>query len=153
PTLDDLSQDVRASWRGLRKSPGFALVAIATFALGIGANTALFSIFSSLILRPLPVHDPAGLALLLDGSWSYPVWEEVRAREPALFDGAFAWADERFDLSAGGRSDVVDGAFVSGRTFEVLGVTAARGRLLTPADDTPAAPDGPVVVISHRLWQ
>ena len=69
-TIDHLSQDVRAAIRGLRKSPSFAIVAIGTLALGIGANTALFSIFSSLILRPLPVHDPGSLALIADGSWS-----------------------------------------------------------------------------------
>jgi hypothetical protein len=66
--LDHTWQDVKVAVRGLGKSPGFALVAIATLALGIGANTALFSIFSSLILRPLPVRDPGRLALLINGS-------------------------------------------------------------------------------------
>jgi predicted permease len=150
---DHVRQDVRFAVRGLRKSPGFALVAIGTLALGIGANTALFSIFSSLILRPLPVRDPGSLALLTDGSWSYPIWEKMRAREVDLFDGAFAWSGQRFDLSPSGQSDLVDGAYVSGRLFDVLGVTAIRGRMLTPADDGGAAPDGPVAVISHRLWR
>jgi putative ABC transport system permease protein len=150
--LDHARQDVRAAVRGLRKSPGFTLVAVGTLALGIGANTALFSIFSSLILRPLPVRDPASLALLTNGSWSYPIWREIKAREE-LFDGAFAWSPETFDLSAGGQRDLVDGAYVSGRLFEVLGVTAIRGRMIAPADDGGAAPDGPVAVISHRLWQ
>ena len=144
---------MRAALRGLRKSPGFALVAIGTLALGIGANTALFSIFSSLILRPLPVRDPGSLALLTNGSWSYPIWEEIRARETELFDGAFAWSGQSFDLSPSGQSDPVDGAYVSGRLFDVLGVTAIRGRMITPADDGGAAPDGPVAVISHRLWR
>ena len=151
--LDHTRQDVRAAGRGLRKSPGFTLVAVATLALGIGANTALFSIFSSLILRPLPVRDPGSLALLLDGSWSYPIWEQIRARENTLFDGALAWSPQGFDLSASGQSDPVDGAYVSGRLFDVLGVTAIRGRMIGPADDGGAAPDGPVAVISHRLWQ
>jgi putative ABC transport system permease protein len=151
--VDQLWQDVRIAARGLRKNPGFTLVAIATLALGIGANTALFSIFNGLILRPLPVRDPERLALLLEGSWSYPVWAEIKAREDALFDGAFAWANERFDMSRGGQSAFADGAHVSGRFFEVLGVTAVRGRMLTPADDTAAAPDGPVAVISHRFWR
>ena len=167
-TVDSVCQDVRAALRGLRKSPGFALVAIVTLALGIGANTALFSIFSSLILRPLPVRDPGSLALLTNGSYSYPIWQEIRARETELFDGAFAWSSQRFDLSPGGQSDSVDGAYVSGRLFDVLGVTAVRGRMITPADDGGAAPsfgvaqdapnasrgaDGPVAVISHRLWR
>ena len=151
-TIDSVWQDARTALRGLRKSPGFALVAIGTLALGIGANTALFSIFSSLILRPLPVRDPGRLALLTNGSWSYPIWEEIRARETELFDGAFAWSPDRFELSEGGRSDLVDGAYVSGRLFDVLGVEAIRGRMITPADDG-AAPDGPVAVISHRLWR
>ncbi|HET9262227.1 MAG TPA: ABC transporter permease [Vicinamibacterales bacterium] len=151
--VDQLWQDIRIGARGLRKNPGFALVAIATLTLGIGANTALFSIFNGLILRPLPVRDPGRLALLLDGSWSYPLWTEIKARENDLFDGAIAWANERFDLSRGGQSAFVDGAYVSGRFFEVLGVSAERGRMLTPADDVAAAPDGPVAVISHRFWR
>jgi predicted permease len=145
--------DFRYALRVLRRSPGFAAVAILSLALGIGANTALFSIFSSLILRPLPVRDPDSLALLTNGSWSYPIWDEIRARETALFDGAFAWSPQRFDLSASGRSDSVDGAYVSGRLFEVLGITAIRGRMITPADDGGVAPEGPVAVISHRLWR
>ena len=151
--VDEVWQDIRIAVRGLRKNPVFTLVAIGTLALGIGANTALFSIFNGLILRPLPVRDPGRLALLLEGSWSYPVWGEVKARENDLFDGAFAWANERFDLSRGGQSTFVDGAHVSGRFFEVLGVSAVRGRMLTPADDAAGAPDGPVAVISHRFWR
>ncbi len=150
--VDQLGQDIRIALRGLRKNPVFTLVAVATLALGIGANTALFSIFNGLVLRPLPVRDPGRLALLLEGSWSYPVWAEIGARENDLFDGAFAWANERFDMSRGGQSAFVDGAHVSGRFFEVLDVPAARGRMLTPADDA-AAPDGPVAVISHRFWR
>ena len=78
---------------------------------------------------------------------------EIEARENDLFDGALAWSDQRFDLSRGGQSAFVDGAYVSGRFFEVLGVPAVRGRLLTPADDSTAATDGPVAVISHRFWR
>ena len=151
--LDSVRQDVRAAVRGLRKSAGFSAVVIGTLALGIGANTALFSIFNSLIMRPLPVRDPGSLALLTDGSWSYPVWQEIRARADDLFDGAFAWSAESFDLAQGGRAVPVDGAYVSGRFFDVLGVPAFRGRMLTPADDSAALPDGPVAVISHRFWR
>ena len=151
--VDQLGQDIRIAVRGLRKNPVFALVAIGTLALGIGANTALFSIFNGLILRPLPVRDPGRLALLTEGSWSYPVWTEIEARQDDLFDGAIAWAGERFDLSRGGQSAFVDGAHVSGRFFEVLGVSAVRGRMLTPADDAADAPEGPVAVISHRFWR
>ena len=151
--VDELWQDIRIARRGLRKNPVFTFVAIATLALGIGANTALFSIFNGLILRPLPVRDPGRLALLTDGSWSYPVWAEIHARENELFDGALAWAEERFDLSQGGQSAFVDGAYVSGRFFEELGVSAIRGRLITPADDDTTTTDGPVAVISHRFWR
>src|SRR5687767_3915609 len=180
--VDHTRQDVRDAVRGLRKNPGFAFVTIATLALGIGANTALFSIFNSLIMRPLPVRDPGSLALLDDGSWSYPVWQEIETRARGMFDGAFAWSHERFDLAHGGRLLSVDGAYVSGRFFDVLGVPAFRGRMLTPADDGAALPsfgaaqdaptlrqaqgrlersrkasvsrevNGPVAVISHRFW-
>ena len=148
-----LADDLRNGFRQIAQNPGFTAVTVLTLALGIGANAALFSIFNSLILRPLPVRDPASLALLTEGSWSYPIWREIAARETALFDGAFAWSAQRFDLSAGGQTEPVDGAFVSGRFFDVLGVGGSRGRMLAPADDSGAPPDGPVAVISHRLWR
>src|SRR6185503_9529458 len=85
--LDNARQDIRDAFRGLRKNAGFSAVVIATLALGIGANTSLFSIFNSLIMRPLPVRDPESLALLASGSWSYPVWREIKARETQLVDG------------------------------------------------------------------
>jgi putative ABC transport system permease protein len=151
--LDSARQDVRAAVRGLRKSAGFSAVVIGTLALGIGANTSLFSIFNSLIMRPLPVRDPGSLALLTDGSWSYPVWQEISARADDVFDGAFTWSDESFDLTQDGRTVPVDGAYVSGRFFDVLGVPAFRGRMLTPADDSTATPNGPVAVVSHRFWR
>jgi len=156
--VDELAADLRYGLRQIARNPGFTAIAVLTLALGIGANTALFSIFNSLILRPLPVRDPDSLALLIDGSWSYPIWNEIRTRETELFHGTFAWSNQRFDLSAGGQTDPVDGAYVSGRFFDVLGVMAIRGRLLTPADDGAAASasrgaDGPVAVISHRLWR
>src|SRR5262245_30146285 len=152
-TLDSVRQDVRDAVRGLRKSPGFSAAVIGTLALGIGVNTSLLSIFNSLIMRPLPVRDPGSLALLTSGGWSYPVWVEIKARETNLFDGAFAWSRESFNLAEGGRPAPVDGAYVSGRFFDVLGVSAFRGRLLTPADDSTTPPNGPVAVISHRFWR
>jgi len=151
--LDGLRQDFRDAIRGLRKSAGVSAIVIGTLALGIGANTSLFSIFNTLIMRPLPVRDPGSLALLTSGSWSYPVWAEINARETDLFDGAFAWSRESFDLVQGGRPVPVDGAYVSGRFFDVLAVPAFRGRMLTPSDDTAALPNGPVAVISYRFWR
>jgi putative ABC transport system permease protein len=151
--VDELAEDLRNGFRQIARNPGFTAIVALTLALGIGANAALFSIFNSLILRPLPVRDPGSLALLTNGSWSYPIWEEIRTREAELFDGALAWSAQRFDLSAGGQTEPVDGAYVSGRLFDVLGVTGIRGRMLSPADDSGAPPDGPVAVISHRLWR
>jgi len=157
--IDQLIQDLRNGVRQCIRNPGFTAIVVATLALGIGANTALFSIFNSLSLRELPVRDPARLALLANGSWTYPIWEQIRTRETELFDGAFAWSNrQRFDLSTSGQTEVVDGAYVSGRFFAVLGVTAFRGRVLTPEDDGGAAgvnagSDSSVAVISYRLWR
>src|SRR4026209_1327226 len=118
--VDELAEELRNGFRQIARNPGFTAIAVLTLALGIGANTALFSIFNSLILRELPVRDPGRLALLTDGSWSYPIWNEIMTRETELFDGAFAWSAQRFDLSAGGQTEPVDGAFVSGRLLAAL---------------------------------
>src|SRR5262245_62041022 len=118
--VEQPAADLRYGFRQIAWNPGVTAIAVLTLALGIGANTALFSIFNSLILRPLPVRDPGRLALLTNGSWSYPIWSEIASRETELVDGAFAWSAQRFDLSAGGQAEPVDGAYVSGRLFGVL---------------------------------
>ncbi len=150
--FEHVLQDLRIALRGLRQSPTFTLVAVGTLALGIGANTALFSIVNSLLLRQLPVRDPASLVLLDEGSWTYPIFEAMEAQAGPAFDGIFAYANREFDLASGGQRAPIDGAFASGRMFDVLGVTAVRGRLLSPADDRRAG-EPTVAVISHRFWQ
>jgi predicted permease len=138
----------------LSATPLVTAIAVLSLALGIGANTALFSIVNGLILRPLPVRDPGRLVLLDQGSWTNPIWEEIRTRQTEIADGAFAWAADRFDVSTAGTTDPVDGLFVSGRMFEVLGVAAVRGRPLTEADDVRSRPeDAAVAEISYGFWQ
>src|SRR4029450_427667 len=90
--VDELAADLRNGVRQIARNPGFTAIVALTLALGIGANAALFSIFNSLILRPLPVRDPGRLALLTDGSWSYPIWNEVTTLENGVFDVKTAWA-------------------------------------------------------------
>src|SRR6187401_2661325 len=143
----------RSAYRSLRATPLVSALAILSLALGIGANTALFSILNGLMLRPLPVREPGALVQLEGGSWTYPIWNEIKAREKGLFEGAFAWGSEQFDLAPGGETQMVDGAYVSGRFFDVLGVAPARGRLLSETDDRPGGgADGAVAVISYRFW-
>ena len=132
----------------------FTAVAVLSLALGIGANSAIFSMVNGLLLRTLPVRDPSRLVLLDGGSWTNPLWEQVRDRRAAFAEGAAAWGTERFDLARGGQSEFVDGLYASGGYFEILGVRAMLGRTFTPADDRRGGgPDGPVAVISYRWWQ
>ena len=160
--------DLRLALRALAASPLLSAVAIASLALGIGANTAIFSLVNSLLLRSLPVAEPERLAVVSTeaatarrstAAWTYGLWEEIRRRAPQMFDGAVAWApsspEERLSLAAaGGEARAVDGIYVSGDFFTTLGVPALIGRTFTPADDVPGGgPDGPVAVISHGMWQ
>jgi predicted permease len=146
---------VRDAYRSLRGAPVVAVVAIGSLALGIGANTALFSILNSLVFKPLPVREPERLALLDPGSFSNPVWEEIRDRHARdATAGAFAWSVERFNLAASGEMDFVDGIYASGSLFEVLGVSAALGRTFDRRDDVfGGGAAGRVAVISHGLWR
>jgi len=150
--------DIRLAFRALRATPVIAIVAIVSLALGIGANTAIFSLVNSLMLRSLPVADPNRLAIVVDTaretrSWSNPVWEQIRDR-PQLFDGAFAWSRERFNLARGGEARFIDGIWASGDFFRVLGMPAVLGRTFTVDDDRRGGgPDGPVAVISHDFWR
>jgi predicted permease len=146
--------DWRDAWRSLRATPGVTLVAVLSLALGIGANLSLFGITNSLLLKPLPVREPDQLVLLEPGSWTNPIWEQVRERQTQLFGGAFAWSNEQFDLGTSGVKDRVEGAYASGGVFDVLGVTALTGRTFTASDDVRGGgPDGPVAVISYGLWK
>ena len=164
----DLVQDLRVAIRVLRTAPIVTGIAILSLALGIGANTAIFSLVNSLLLRTLPVPEPERLAILTTDasaarrntdSWSYGLWEEVRRRAPQMFDGAVAWSDTstqgRLSLStAGGEPQPVDGAYVSGDFFTTMGVPALLGRTFTSANDVRGGgPDGPVAVISYGMWQ
>ena len=146
--------DVRDALRSLRATPVVTLIAIASLALGIGANTALFSILNSLVIKTLPVRDPARLVVLDDGSWTNPIWEQIRDRRQQIVEDAFAWSATRMNLSPRGETDYVEGAWASGGMFKVLGVQAAVGRVFTEADDVRGGgPDGPVAVVSHGFWQ
>ena len=156
--IDRLRQDLRLSLRSLRATPTVTAVAVLSLALGIGANAAIFSIINSLLLRMLPVKDPARLVVLTDTptrarSWNYRIWLEIHRREH-LFEDSAAWSFTRFDLSSGGQTQFVDGLWVSGSFFEALGVKAALGRTLAASDDQRSGgADGPVVVISDRFWR
>jgi predicted permease len=160
-SLDEVGQNVRYAFRMLARCRGFTGVIVVTLALGIGANTAIFSIIDSLLLRPLPVKDPSRLALVTDTSdggqysWTYPIWEEIRSQRD-LFAGTAASSstDAAFNLSQGGETDVVNGIWVSGGFFDLLGVPAALGRTFSAVDDVRGGgASGPVAVISHGFWQ
>ena len=152
--VDDVVQDVRYSIRILLRSPAFAAVAVLSLALGIGANTAIFSIVNSLLLRSLPVRAPEQLVILEGGSWTNPIWEQIRDHHANLLAGAAAWGQDEFDLASGGVSDRVDGIWASGSYFDVLGVPPVLGRTFQPDDDRRGGgPAGAVAVISYRFWQ
>ena len=132
--IDGFSRDLRLALRSLRSTPIVTTVAILSLALGIGANTAIFSLIDSLVLRQLPgVVHPEQLVTMSSGStgpmeprWSYAFWKEIEKQSHA-FGGAFAWSARRFNLSADGDIQSVEGVFATGSFFETLGVRAALG--------------------------
>ncbi len=159
PSVQGIGHDFRLAVRTLAATPIVSIVAALSLALGIGANTAIFSLIDGLLLRTLPVTDPASLALLVDDTsdessyWSYEVWREIDRRSP-FFDGTLAWSDARLNLTRGGETRFVNGVWVSGSFFDVLGVRPLLGRTLTPADDAPGGgARGPVAVISYDFWR
>jgi putative ABC transport system permease protein len=146
-------RDIKDAFRSLAATPVVTAVAVLSLALGVGANTAIFSILDSLMLRTLPVENPKHLALLDRGSWTNPIWEAIRARQD-VFEGAMAWSSTRFNLAQGGQAELVDGIWASGGFFDVLGVQAILGRTFSIEDDRRGGgPDGPVAVIGYDFWQ
>ena len=147
-----LSSDLRGAVRALHATRGVTIMAVASLALGIGANTALFSILNGLVFRPLPVRSPDQLVVLGRTDWTNPIWEEVRAHDQDVFDSTAAFAFERFNLAPAGRVEPVDGGYVSGGFFRTVGVDAAAGRAIGPADDVRGGgPEGYVLMVSDRF--
>ena len=169
PFLETLVRDLRFAFRMLRKSPGFTTVAVLTLTLGIGANTAIFSLMNAVMLRELPVKQPSQLVLFGDarqgGSddsfantriFSYPFYREVRAKNQSFsevsavlsvpFDGMHGSVDKSINL------ETINAELVSGTYFSTLGVSAVVGRTFTASDDEPEGAH-PAVVISDSWWK
>ncbi|MGB6875022.1 MAG: ABC transporter permease [Candidatus Acidiferrales bacterium] len=170
-------QDIKYGLRMLAKSPGFTAVAVLTLALGIGANTAIFSLIEAVMLRSFPVHDPAHLVALKwvahgspntagymslmscpgeetrqqGCSFSYPMLQRFQSLSGVFSDVTAMGGLARFTLTGNGPARVATGQMVTGTFFETLGVQAAIGRMLQPADDTRGAPA--VAVLSYQTWQ
>ncbi|MBO0912471.1 MAG: ABC transporter permease, partial [Acidobacteria bacterium] len=166
--MRSLAQDLGFALRQLRKNPGFTTVAVLTLALGIGANTAIFTVVNALLLKMLPVRDPEQLVVVGDPAdpnsrsdgtpradvFSYPLYKELRARN-AVFRGLSAAAtDHRIEVDTGrGQTpERISGRMVSGNYFAVLGLEPAAGRLLSDSDDT-AENANPVVVLGYEYWR
>jgi len=153
--MDSLLKDLRYGIRSLLKRPGFTLIAVLTLALGIGANTAIFSVVNATLLLPMPVADPDRLVYVFNGPagsvFSYPDYAALRDQNN-VFDGLIAWGGIGASLNSNDQTDLVNGAIVTGNFFDVIGVRAQLGRVFSTDDDK--TPGGhPVVVISQGLWR
>jgi len=156
--MDRLLLDLRLALRRLRRSPGFTAVAILTLALGIGANTAIFSAINAILLRPLPVANPSRIVTLnetLGGntfpSLSFPNYRDIRDRNSVL-SGLMGYRILPASLGLPGASQRIWGYMVTGNYFDVLGVSAIAGRAFKPEDDV--KPGGhPLVILSYVCWQ
>jgi predicted permease len=156
--MNGLLQDVRYALRQLRKSPAFTTVAVLTLALGIGANTAIFSVIDAVMLRPLPFHNPGRLVVVKttepgrhdDIGVSYPAFLDWRSRND-VFNALSVYRTDDFTLTGRSEPAHVIGAVVSANTFSLLGVAPALGRDFTAAEDTPS-PNGRPIILSNNLW-
>src|SRR6187549_1486267 len=155
--MDALAKDIRYACRWLARSPAFALVAVLSLGLGVGVNTAMFTLVDAVLLRPLPVSSPSTLMDVFtsggDGdvhaTSSYPDYVDLKA-DNTVFSDVIGYSPMFAALSLGDRSRLAMGQVVTANHFDVLGIRPERGRLLRATDDEPGAPK--VVVLSHRAW-
>ncbi|HEV2277529.1 MAG TPA: ADOP family duplicated permease [Acidobacteriaceae bacterium] len=164
PRIESIWADVKFALRQLAKSPAFTVTAVLTLALGIGANTGVFSLTRALLMKSLPVQDPARLVRISlelnnpngavrDMPVNSFMIDSLR-RHSKTSSGIFGWATYEFVVQQSEGLRIDDGALVSGNTFQVLGVRPAAGRLLQPDDDQDGGgPDGWAAVLSYRYWQ
>jgi putative ABC transport system permease protein len=158
--VENLRQDIRHGLRQLRRSPGFTAVAIITLALGIGANTAIFTLLDAILLRHLPVphaeqlyqvrRSGTGEPERLTGAFTNALWQNLRQRQD-VFSGMAAWGTTDFNLSRGGAVERAQGLWASGDYFGTLEVRPALGRLITPDDDHRGCPG--IAVLSYGFWE
>ena len=154
---DETVQDLRYAGRMLRKSPGFAAIAIVTLGRGIGANTAIFSVVNAWVLKPLPYANPDQLVAIFSadvkGRWlcktSSADLDDWRKEKKDVFEDICGWLTVAFTLRNGDES--VAGARVSAEFFRMFGVTLQQGRGFIGQEEQPGAPR--VAVLSHELWQ
>jgi predicted permease len=155
--MGSLLQDIQFGLRTLRKNPGFTVVAILTLALGIGANTAIFSLVDSFLLRPLPVKDPQQiftLAYQLKGgqvinNFSVPDYRDIRDQTGNVFSGLITYQIDLDGLSVNGKADRIVLTYVGGNFFSTLGIKPAIGRFILPSEEETTAP---VLVLGHSYW-
>jgi putative ABC transport system permease protein len=158
--MENVWQDLRHAFRALRKSPGFTAVAVLTLGLGIGANTAIFSVVESVLLRPLPYRDPSALVHV----WNtyLPAFPQTPMsagdfqdfqRQAKSFSQMAAYVDppSGFNLTGDGQAEHLEASLATSGLFPLLGIRPVAGRTFNPEEDKPGNP--PVVLISHRLWQ
>jgi len=158
--MNSLIQDLRYALRQLRKSPGFTAVGVLTLALGVGANTGIFTLVNAVLLKSLPVQDPEQLFLVSHSGrfaentrFSYPVFQNMRAAMPESATlAAMTWPADFYASLGSSQPEMVQGQLVSGNYFQTLETYAALGRLLTPDDDR-AVGGSPVAVISYGCWE
>jgi putative ABC transport system permease protein len=156
--MKTLFQDLQYAFRLFQKSPGFILIAVLTLGLGIGANTAVFSVVNAFLLRPLPYQDPDRLVMIQRtpvaaksrSVYSYPVFNEVREQAQSL-DGVTAFAYHQLTLDSADGPETVLGSTVASNFFAVVGVAPLLGRAFLPGEDEPNKPR--LVILSHGLWQ
>jgi predicted permease len=157
--MSTLWQDLRYGFRGFLRSPGFTLVAVLSLAIGIGANTTIFSLVNAILLRPLPVAAPEQLVNVHstspDGSsfhsFSYPDYVDYRDQAQA-FDGLAAYTINTYSLNTGAQSERIFGIVTSENFFTVMGIRPSQGRFFTAQEDRTTSGE-PVAVLSHGYWQ
>jgi len=157
--LADFLHDLRYALRMQRKNPGFTIIAVVALALGIGANTAIFSVVNTILLQPLPYKDPEQLVMVWEenAKQGYPTDTPTAANyidwrdQNQLFEGMAAIDVASFNLTGSGEPERLDGRRVSATLFPLLGVDPQFGRVFTAAEDQPGA--GHVVLLSYGLWQ
>ena len=158
--METLLQDIRYGVRMLTRNPGFMIVAIITLALGIGANTAVFSMVDGILLRPLPVQDPAQITVLayqqqkgsIHTQFSVAAYRDIRSQSSEVFSDVFAYQVDLDGLSVDGKADRIVTSYVSGNFFSALGIRPEVGRFILPSEGETLGAD-PIMVLSYSYWK